>query len=191
MTDRIAAAASGTPSSTSATGLWIALIAGLTVLGSFAFACAAPLAAIAALAALTMSRNDGLALVIVAWLANQVAGFLLLSYPHTADSYGWGLAIGLAGVLGYVAAVAAARFALPTALRIVVVFAAAFFAYQAGLAAYGFAVSYGGDAFSAAIVGEVLAINAVAYAGFLAVHRAAVALSLIKPAAQPTAHAAA
>ena len=39
--------------------VWIALVAALTVGGSLAFACAAPFAAIAALASLTMRRVEG------------------------------------------------------------------------------------------------------------------------------------
>jgi hypothetical protein len=49
--------------------LWIALVAALAVGASLAFACATPLAAIAALASLTMRRVEGVALVVTAWLA--------------------------------------------------------------------------------------------------------------------------
>jgi hypothetical protein len=167
-------------------GLWIALIAGLTVIGSYALACVAPLAAVAALAALAMRRGEGLALVVVAWLVNQAVGFTLLSYPHTPDSYAWGAAIGVAAVLGYVAAAAVAPFFKSTLLAIATAFAAAFAVYQFALYAFGVATSYAGDSFSIAVVGEVLAINAVAYVGFLVLHRAAVALSLVKPAQDVT-----
>ena len=88
------------------TSLWIALIAALTVVGSYALACVAPLAAVAALAALTLRRTEGLILVVTAWIFNQIVGFLLLSYPHTPDTYAWGAAIGVASVLGYFAATA-------------------------------------------------------------------------------------
>jgi hypothetical protein len=84
--------------------LWIALIAALTVGGSVAFACAAPLAAIAALAALTMRRVEGVALVVTAWLANQLVGFGILDYPLDVSTFGWGGAIGAAAVGGFLAA---------------------------------------------------------------------------------------
>lgn len=174
MTDRTATAATGA-------GLWIALIAGLTVIGSYALACVAPLAAVAALAALTMRRGEGLALVIVAWLVNQAVGFALLSYPHTPDTYAWGAAIGVAAVLGYVAAAAITPFVRSTLLATAVALAAAFAVYQFALYVFGVATSYAGDSFSIAVVSEVLAINAVAYVAFLALHRVAVALSLVKP----------
>ena len=163
------------------TSLWIALIAALTVVGSYALACVAPLAAVAALAALTLRRTEGLILVVTAWIFNQIVGFLLLSYPHTPDTYAWGAAIGVASVLGYFAATAVVARTGSSLLAAVVTFAVAFAGYQLGLYAFGIATSYAGDSFSLAIVGEVLAINAVAFAGFLALHRAAVALSLVKP----------
>jgi hypothetical protein len=52
------------------------------------------------------------------------------------------------------------------------------------------AFAYEGDAFSIAIVTEVLVINAVAYVAFVLVHRAAIALELVTPATQATASAA-
>ncbi|MBN8913135.1 MAG: hypothetical protein J0H65_13985 [Rhizobiales bacterium] len=177
------ATAAGRTSDATGSGLWIALIAGLTVIGSFALACVAPMAAVAALAALTLRRTQGLLLVLVAWVVNQAVGFVLLSYPHTTDTYAWGAAIGVASVLGYVAATAVAPRAKSTLVATLVAFVAAFIVYQAALYAFGVATSYAGDSFSLSVVGEVLSINAVAYVGFLLIHRAAVALSLVKPAA--------
>jgi hypothetical protein len=181
VTDRIATNG-GSAASQTGTTIWIALIAGLTVVGSFAYACAAPLAAVAALAALKMGRTEGLVLVVVSWLANQLVGFLLLSYPHTADSYAWGAAIGIGAVLGFLAARAATSANLSQPVALVVAFAVAFVVYQIALYLAGVAFGYEGDAFSAAIVGEVLAINLVAYVGFVLAHGAAVAFSLLKPA---------
>lgn len=180
MTDRIATTG-GPAASQTGNAIWIALIAGLTVIGSFAYACAAPLAAVAALAALKMGRTEGLVLVLVSWLANQLVGFLLLSYPHTADSYAWGAAIGVAAVLGFLAARAATQGSLSQPVALAVAFAVAFVVYQIGLYAAGVAFAYEGDAFSTAVVGEVLAINLVAYIGFVLAHSAAVAFSLLKP----------
>ncbi len=180
-------AARGTASETSGANLWIAFIAGLTVIGSYGFACVAPLAAVAALAALTLRRTEGLLLVLTAWIANQIVGFTLLSYPHTLDTYAWGAAIGVATVLGYFAAVAVTPIVTSRLAAGLVAFAAAFGVYQLALYVYGVAVGYAGDSFSLSVVGDILVINAVAYAGFLLLHRAAVALSLVKPAQQATA----
>ena len=93
-----------TTSPAAGTTLWIALVAGLSVFGSFAYACAAPVAAVAALAAMTLNRTEGLVLVAATWAINQAVGFVLLSYPHDASTYAWGVTIGAAMVLGYFAA---------------------------------------------------------------------------------------
>lgn len=163
-------------------GVWIAFIAALTVVGSYGLACVAPMAAVAALAALTLNRTEGLILVVTAWIFNQIVGFVLLSYPHSADTYAWGAAIGVATVFGYFAATAVTARTGSGLLGSVAAFAAAFGVYQLGLYAFGIATAYTGDTFSLAIIGEVLAINAIAFVAFLAIHRAAVALSLVKPA---------
>jgi uncharacterized membrane protein len=180
------ATAAARTSENAGANLWIALIAGLTVVGSYGLACVAPLAAVAALAALTLRRTEGLILVLAAWVVNQAVGFVLLSYPHTADTYAWGAAIGAASVLGYCAAVAVTPYVKWALLAALVAFAAAFVVYQFALYVFGVATSYAGDSFSLAVVGEVLLINAVAYVAFLAIHRAAVALALVKPV-QPAA----
>ena len=63
------------------TAAWPATLAGATVLGSLALACIFPFAAIAALAALTLDRRAGIALVGAVWAANQAVGFLLMNFP--------------------------------------------------------------------------------------------------------------
>ncbi|MDQ6867846.1 MAG: hypothetical protein M3178_05420 [Pseudomonadota bacterium] len=70
--------------------LWIALLVGASVAFSLGFACAVPLAAFAAIAALTLSRRDAFALVGAVWLANQIAGFAVHHYPVTASTLAWG-----------------------------------------------------------------------------------------------------
>ena len=70
------------------TGLWIALVAACIVIGSFAFACAAPMIAVATFAATKMRIGEAFTVVLVAWLANQLVGYLVLGYPQTWDSFG-------------------------------------------------------------------------------------------------------
>ena len=72
--------------------LWIALLVVASVVFSLGFACAVPLAAFAAIAALTLSRRDAFALVGAVWLANQIAGFTLLHYPMDPSTFAWGAA---------------------------------------------------------------------------------------------------
>lgn len=166
--------------------LWIAFVIGLSIGGSLAFACAAPLAAIAALAALTMGRVEGVALVVAAWLANQIVGFGILDYPLDASTLGWGAAIGAASVAGLLAAERTSRASAPSIVRLGLALVASYAVYEVVLYAYGVAVGNSGEAFTAEIVGRIFLINAIAFAGLLALHRAAVALSLLRPPVQAT-----
>jgi hypothetical protein len=175
------AATNASAGNSAGTAIWIALIAGLTVIGSYGYACAAPLAAVAALAALKMERTDGLILVGLAWIINQAVGFLLLSYPHTIDSYLWGAAIGVAAFAGFFAARIAARADVPALAGWVITFLVAFAGYQVALYLAGLAFTDPSSGFTAEVVTEVFTINAVAYAGFAVVYLAAVALSLFVP----------
>jgi hypothetical protein len=175
------AATNASAGNSAGTAIWIALIAGLTVIGSYGYACAAPLAAVAALAALKMERTDGLILVGLAWIINQAVGFLLLNYPHTTETYLWGAAIGFAAFIGFFAARAAARANVPALAGWVITFLVAFAGYQGALYLAGLTFTDPSSGFTTAVVTEVFTINAVAYAGFAVVYLAAVALSLFVP----------
>jgi hypothetical protein len=159
--------------------LWIVLIAALTVGGSLAFACAAPLAAIAALASLTMRRVEGVALVVTTWLANQLVGFGILGYPLDVSTFGWGGAIGAAAVAGFLAAQWAVRLNVPSLFRFGLALVVSYAVYEIGLFTYGVAVGSSLAAFTPEIVARIFFINAIAFAGLLVLHRAAVALSLL------------
>jgi hypothetical protein len=165
-----------------ASALWVGLVAGLSVLGSLAFACAAPLAAIAALAATKMRAAEGLALVAAAWLANQLVGYLLLDYPQTFESFAWGAAIGIAALAGFAAAHAVSRAGMPEVAALLLALGAAFVAYEATLFAATAVLSSSEEAFSIAIVGRIFAINAIAFAGLVLLHRGAIALHVLRPA---------
>lgn len=180
MTTDLQIRSNGGLSPASANTLWIALIAALTVGGSFVYACAAPFAAIAALAATKMDRASGLSLVIVAWIANQVVGFGLLGYPLDANTFAWGGAIGLAAVAGFVASRAIATAQAPRAVTLAVAFMASFAIYEAALYAASFALGASDEAFSMEVVGYILRINAVSFAGLLVLHRIAIALAWLR-----------
>lgn len=169
-----------------ANALWVALIAALTIGGSFVYACAAPFAAIAALAATKMDRANGLWLVVVAWIVNQAVGFGLLNYPLDASTFAWGGAIGLGTLAGFAAARAAvANARLPLVVALAVAFTAAFVVYELALYAASFALGASDEAFSMDVVGYILRINAVSFAGLLLLHRAAVALAWIREPVRP------
>jgi hypothetical protein len=168
---------------TAGAALWIALVTIGSVLGSLTFACAAPLAAMGAIAGLKMRYGEGLALVVASWLANQLVGFLVLGYPHTAETFGWGAAMGIAAVIGFAAAAMVARVRVPALIAVVGGFAAAFLAYQVALYA-ATAVLPAGGGFSWEAILIVLRVNVVAFIALLVAYRAAVALRFL-PATPP------
>lgn len=151
-------------------GLWIVLLAGASVGFSLVFACATPFAALATLAVRTMTRREALLVVLATWLANQAIGYGLLDYPRTADSFGWGAAIGVAALLAAVAAMAVGREPLRTGpvFATALAFAAAFAVYQLVLLAAALVLPASAAAFAPAVLLEVLMVNALALAGLLA-----------------------
>src|SRR6516165_11737164 len=78
--------------------LWLGLLVGASVIFSLGLACAVPLAAYAAAAALSLSRRDALLLILLVWAANQLVGFTLLAYPWTASTFAWGATLGIVAV---------------------------------------------------------------------------------------------
>jgi hypothetical protein len=171
-----------------AASLWIGLITIGSVLGSLAFACAAPLAAMATIAGLKMRMGEGLALVGAAWLANQLVGFLVLDYPQTGDSFAWGAAIGVAGLAAFAAAAATTRMRLQEIAAVVAAFAAAFAAYEATLFAATAVLTSSDAAFSGEVVLRLLQVNAVALVALVAAYWIAVTLRLLRPQPSSTPH---
>ena len=168
------------------TGLWIALVASSTVLASLVFACGAPLSAVATFAGTRMRIAAGFMLVIVAWLANQLVGYLLLGYPQTWDSFGWGAAIGIAAALGFLGAAAVYRAGLRDPAMTAIGFAVSFLAYEATLFAATAVLPSSDQAFSIGVMARIFEVNAFALIGLLVLHRCALALTLLKPLQLPS-----
>lgn len=151
--------------------LWIALMVLASVIFSLGFACAVPLAAFAAIAALTMNRRDAFVLVGAVWLANQIAGFTLLHYPWTAESFAWGAALGGVALLSTVAAqwtkdhLEQGHMVLAAAA-----FVAAFAVYEGTLFAISVAIGSGLSNYTPSVVRRIFAINAAAFAALYLVH---------------------
>lgn len=147
--------------------IWTGLVTVASVLFSWGLACAVPFAAIAATAALTLSRANAFLLVGVAFIVNQAVGFLLLGYPTTYESFGWGAAIGLAAFAAALAATEAMRKTDDLRLAGAMGFLGGFVAYELVLiAATAFLPADGG--FTLAVIGQIFWINALAFAGLLA-----------------------
>jgi hypothetical protein len=161
--------------------LWILLLTAASVFVTLGMACATPFAALATLAALRMSRRDGLALIGIAWLADQAVGYGLLGYPRTANSFAWGMILGVGAFLALLAALGLVeRLRDRGAIRAGgLAFAGAFVAYQAVLVAGTAVLASGSEAFSLPIVAWVLRVNLLSLVGLLILHRLAVWIGLV------------
>lgn len=152
--------------------LWIALLVLASVIFSLGFACAVPLAAFGAIAALTLNRRDAFALVGAVWLANQIAGFALLHYPLTIDSFAWGVGLGAAALLSTLAALwTKDHLARGHMIVAGAAFVAAFVVYEGTLFVISLIIGSGLSSYAPWVVRRIFAINAAAFAALYLVHR--------------------
>jgi hypothetical protein len=152
--------------------LWVAVLVVASVVFSLGFACAVPLAAFAAIAALTLSRRDAFALVGAVWLANQIAGFALHHYPVTASTLAWGAGLGAVAPLSTLTAQwVKDHLAQRHPVTAIATFLAAFAVYEGSLFAISLALANGVSDYAPSIVCRIFAINTAAFAALFLVHR--------------------
>lgn len=148
---------------------WPAALAAATVAGTLATACMMPFVGLAAIAAATLGARRAVATVAAIWLANQLLGFTLLGYPHTADTYLWGGALLVASLAALATAQRVGGGRGMAVGRLLMAFAAAFAVYEALL--FGVALFAGGLAtFTPAIVARIAANDAIWFAGLVVLH---------------------
>jgi hypothetical protein len=160
--------------------LWLAVLVGASVAFTLGLACAVPLAAFAAAAALTLSRQDALVLVLAVWLANQLVGFTMLDYPWTASTFVWGAALGVVAILATLSAQWTVGHSMVAGRSVsyMATFLVAFAVYEATLFVISAMFLGGTEIYTAAIQGRILAVSAVAFVGLLVLHRLAVSAGL-------------
>jgi hypothetical protein len=160
--------------------LWLGSLVAASVVFSLGLACAVPLAAFAAAAALSLSRRDALLLILLVWLANQLVGFTLLDYPWTANTFAWGAALGIVAILATLAGHGMARRSMKASrgLTFLSTFLIAFAVYEAALFAISATLLGGTEIYTAAIQGRIFAINAAAFIGLLALNHLAASVGL-------------
>jgi hypothetical protein len=162
---------------------WIVFLTLASLAFASVFACAAPFAALAAMAALNLRRPDAFILTLLVWLANQAVGYGLLNYPRTFDSVAWGAALGVAALLATWTVTSLGPRALRTGpvVGAAIGFLAAFAVYQLALYAASFVLGGSETAFSPAIVWYVFEVNVAALAGLIVLSLAAGAVGLTQP----------
>jgi hypothetical protein len=153
--------------------LWLALIVAASVAFTLGFACAVPLAAFGAVAALTLAPRDALLLIGAVWFANQIVGFAVLGYPWTTNSLAWGAVLGVTAVLATMAAqwVAVRLERTGHIAASCGTFLAAFAVYEVALFVAAVAALGGTEDFTLAIVSQIFGINAMALVGLLVLNQ--------------------
>ena len=148
----------------------LALLVAACLSASLVFACAAPFAAFAVIAAALLPLRQALVTIAVVWLANQALGFGLLGYPWTVNAAVWGLVIGAAALIAtFVAVITFERLARLGRFAIYpIALVASFAAYELIILAAVPALG-GGDAMAPAVVGQVAFTNAIWLAGLVAI----------------------
>lgn len=160
--------------------VWFIALVAASVGFSLGFACAVPLAAFAAVAALTMPRAAALLLILAIVLANQCIGFTVLHYPLALETLGWAGGFALVGVLSVLAAGwVKDRSASAHPIRVsVMAFLVAFGVYEGVFFVITVASASGLEPYAAPVVLRIFAINATAFAGLCMARRIAASMGL-------------
>ena len=154
-------------SSFSQSAIGIIALAVASVAFTLGFACAVPLAAFAAIAAMSFGRREALAAIGAVWFANQAWGFAFMHYPMDGETFAWGGALGIIAVLSCEAAGLVTR-RLSGIVGVCAAFFAAFLAYEGSLIAIDLVTGQSADDFAAATVMRIFLINACAFGGLWA-----------------------
>jgi hypothetical protein len=153
--------------------LWTVILAAAVVAGSFALSCTTPFAALAVALAATVGWRASLSTIGLVWAVNQIVGFTWFHFPWTANAFGQGAAIGVAALLGAVAAHAVLRHRGLVRLGLALVFSFAVYEATLWLAAL---VLGGRETFAIPIVLQIALINGAWFAGLIALNEIAAAL---------------
>lgn len=171
---------------------WISVLTVASIASSIAFACATPFAALAAFAAVYMDRRDAFIVTAITWVTNQAVGYGFLHYPHTWDSFAWGIAIGAGAMIAMALAAKIGSALRPFGwVRTLASFAAALAGYGIALYAATAVLPSDSSVFSLAVALYILKVNVVAFGGLLVLQytgaRIGLALSRASADAAPTA----
>lgn len=151
--------------------LWIGSLIVASVLLSPAFHCGFPLAAFAAVAALTLDRRDALLLSGSVWLASQTIAFASLHHHMTDAALAWSVAMGVIALLSCEAAGLTAR-RMKGLVSAGAAFVVAFVVYKGSIFGFGVAVGSSAGHFDSllATLPRIFLINACVFAGLGALY---------------------
>lgn len=141
--------------------LWIVSLIVASILSTFGFACALPLAAFATIVALTASRREALATMGAIWFANQAIGFAFMHYPLDTTTLAWGGALGVIALLSCETAGFVLR-RMGGVAGFSLAFVSAFIVYEGSIFAISLATGRDADDFGVEAVSRIFLINASA-----------------------------
>jgi hypothetical protein len=147
---------------------WMLILTMAVIGATLTLSCVTPFAALAVALAGTVGLRASLRIVTIIWLANQIVGFVFFHFPHTANTFLWGIAIGGAALVTTIVASVVMKYTSDwaTSLRLVITLVAAFGVYEMALLAV--AVLLGGlESFRPAIVGQLALINVISLGGMI------------------------
>jgi hypothetical protein len=163
------------------TGIWLVLLGAASFLTTFALACATPVAAFAALAALYMRRKQAMILLAMVWLAGQAVGFGFLHYPLGAGTLVWSAALLICAFFTLEVAMIVARQVeiRGPAVRAITVLAAAMIAFKIAIYLFGLVLGGNAGAFAPAVVFKFAWTNLASFIFLLVLHKIAMTVGLV------------
>lgn len=169
-----------TVSNRSASALWTVLLTLASTATTLVLACATPFPALAALAATQMRAKNGIALMVLTWVASQTVGFALLGYPHDAKTIAWGLALGMAAVASVIAARGVVERAGVTSplVQIALAYVVAAIAFKLVILLWSFGLGGVATTLSPSINTRQIVRNAAILAGLWVLYRGLVAIGV-------------
>lgn len=157
--------------------IWTTILTLAVIGATFALSCVTPFAALAVALAGTVGLGASLRVVIAVWFANQIIGFGFFHFPHTANTFLTGIAIGGAAVVATIVASVVLKYmsSWPASPRLGLALLLSFGIYELTLLA---AVVFLGDlgTFRPAIIAELGVINAISLVGMVALNEILAAL---------------
>ncbi len=156
---------------------WMVILTIAVIGATLTLSCVTPFAALAVALAGTVGLRASLRIVTVVWLVNQIVGFVFYHFPHTANTFLWGIAIGGAALVTTSVASVVMKYALGWAplFRLGITLVVAFGVYEIALLAV--AILLGGlETFRPAIVAQLAFINVISLAGMVVLNEIVVAL---------------
>jgi hypothetical protein len=168
---RIPAAADLPETTSIARLIWMVILTMAVIGGTFALSCVTPFAALAVALGGTVGLRASLRVVTVVWFANQVIGFLFFHFPLTANTFLFGVAIGVASLVTTTVASVVMKYALSSAapLRLGIALLLSFAVYETTLLAA--VVFLGGlETFRPSVIAQLAWINAASLLGMVALN---------------------